>query len=539
MKRLLQSLPVRAKLGLIITLFSLLTLGISLQSGLELKRELLDARQQQSQVVVELALGMLKQIQAEQGDSPAAQAQALKMLRNLRYGESDYLWVNDLNAKMLMHPINPKLEGQDLQQVKDAKGFNVFQAIVELAKRQGQGSVNYWWPKPGHAEAVEKISYIHHFQPWGWVIGTGLYVDDIEALFWSSMGLVVVEIVLALSLIILLSLAIARSITSPLKRIQRLCQELAQGKLTSRLPARGTDELGQVCASLNTSLDSLQPLLKQLSAGSQDMHQATHAMQQATQETFQGIHQQSQDTESLVMAMTEMSASSIQVADHARDTLQLTESADQAAQRGQQLVETSISRICSLGEAVEKSAEQVRQLGTHADMVSQILEEIAAISEQTNLLALNAAIEAARAGEQGRGFAVVADEVRKLAQRTQESTQQIHHLNDKLRVASQDAAEVMQQGLSQANASMEQARQAGGQLADIVRQVSDIRNMSAQVAAAVQQQSAVAEEMSQNLSSIASAAEQSRHGTQEVAERSSKLAELAQRFQHWSGQFQA
>lgn len=540
MHTLLKQLSVRAKLGLILCLFTALAISIKAYDLMGLRAKLLEAREQQSRYAVELAISTLDALSQRPDLSPAqAQQQALQLIQAMRYGGQEYLWVNDLQPSMLMHPFKPELNGQNLSRLTDPSGKALFNEMVEVAKRDGQGLVSYLWPKPGHDQPVAKISYVQLFKPWGWVVGTGLYIDDIDALFWAEVRDSSIFLLLTLGALLMVALLIARAITQPLGMIRELIVEVAGGDLTRRLQYDSRDELGQVCEALNHTLTVLQELIRNLSDNAQEITQASADMDRTTKETCLGIRQQTQETEQLATAMHEMSATAQDVAHNAQRTADTTLEADQAAQAGHRLVEDSIRLICSLADAVQQSVATVHTLEQHTENVGGILQEIAAISEQTNLLALNAAIEAARAGEQGRGFAVVADEVRKLAHRTQESTQQINELNDKLRLACKAAGEVMRQGHEQAQTSVAQAQQTGQHLHAIVNQVSQIRDMNTLVAAAVQQQSAVAEEMNQNLSSIASVAEQSRSGAERIASHSSRLAQMAQELQRWSSRFQA
>lgn len=540
MHTLLKQLSVRAKLGLILCLFTALAISIKAYDLMGLRAKLLEAREQQSRYAVELAISTLDALSQRPDLSPTqAQQQALQLIQAMRYGGQEYLWVNDLQPSMLMHPFKPELNGQNLSRLTDPSGKALFNEMVEVAKRDGQGLVSYLWPKPGHDQPVAKISYVQLFKPWGWVVGTGLYIDDIDALFWAEVRDSSIFLLLTLGALLMVALLIARAITQPLGMIRELIVEVAGGDLTRRLQYDSRDELGQVCEALNHTLTVLQELIRNLSDNAQEITQASADMDRTTKETCLGIRQQTQETEQLATAMHEMSATAQDVAHNAQRTADTTLEADQAAQAGHRLVEDSIRLICSLADAVQQSVATVHTLEQHTENVGGILQEIAAISEQTNLLALNAAIEAARAGEQGRGFAVVADEVRKLAHRTQESTQQINELNDKLRLACKAAGEVMRQGHEQAQTSVAQAQQTGQHLHAIVNQVSQIRDMNTLVAAAVQQQSAVAEEMNQNLSSIASVAEQSRSGAERIASHSSRLAQMAQELQRWSSRFQA
>jgi aerotaxis receptor len=257
------------------------------------------------------------------------------------------------------------------------------------------------------------------------------------------------------------------------------------------------------------------------------------------EQSSDGIRQQQSETDQVATAITEMAASVQEVARNAQNTADAADKADAEARAGRQVVADTGTAIGRLAAEVEKASGVIQQLETRSSEITSVLDVIRGIAEQTNLLALNAAIEAARAGEQGRGFAVVADEVRTLASRTQQSTQEIQSMIEKLQDGARSAVKVMTLSREQADSSVEQARHAAASLENITRSVSVITDMSAQIATAVEEQSAVGEEINRNVVSIrhisdanADTGAQSEQAAQNVAQLALSLQQLATQF--WS-----
>ena len=254
-------------------------------------------------------------------------------------------------------------------------------------------------------------------------------------------------------------------------------------------------------------------------------------------QTRNGVQRQQVETEQVATAMNEMVATAQNMVDNAEMAASATEQADNEAQAGSKVVTQNIAQINGLADAVERAAEVIHRLEGDSESIGTVLDVIRGIAEQTNLLALNAAIEAARAGEQGRGFAVVADEVRSLASRTQESTQEIQAMIEQLQSGAREAVKAMSDGREQAQASVEQAARAGSSLEAITHAVASIREMNRHISDAARQQGEVADEINRNLSTITQVAEQTSEGTESLGEASSKLAGLSQQLQSLVGHF--
>ncbi len=336
-------------------------------------------------------------------------------------------------------------------------------------------------------------------------------------------------VIAAASLIIGVALGIwiATGVRKSLDKTNAVFKEMAASKDLSLRLEEGKDELGQMGVNFNQMASTFQGLMNQLASASTQLAAAAEELSVITAQSNEGVQRQQSDTEQMVTAVNEMSASLHEVAQNAVLTADAVSSADKEALSGKQVVRQTIATIQSMADEVEKTSAVIEQLAVDSDSIGTVLDVIRDIAEQTNLLALNAAIEAARAGEQGRGFAVVADEVRTLAQRTQESTQQIQDTIQRLQSRAQSAVKVMKDGRQQAIKSVEQVGAAGASLDGIVKAVETINEMTTQIASAVEQQSAVSEEINHSIVSVSDVCNEVSEGAMQTAKAGQEISQLA------------
>ncbi|WP_038088127.1 HAMP domain-containing methyl-accepting chemotaxis protein [Acidihalobacter prosperus] len=333
--------------------------------------------------------------------------------------------------------------------------------------------------------------------------------------------------------------AIGRSITRPLNRTVATLRDIAEGEgnLTARIETHARDELGDLAQAFNTFVGKIQTLVVQVARSIDELGAAAGRVEDITRETHGGAARQQNESGLLATAITEMAASADEVARHAAEAAQSAERAGDSSRSGRGVVDDTTRAIESLAARVEDASRVMNRLGKDSERIGEILDVIQGIAEQTNLLALNAAIEAARAGEQGRGFAVVADEVRGLASRTQEATGQIQQMVERLQGGAHDAVDTIGQSAEAAREVVVQATQARGALGDIATAVTTITDMNAQIATAATEQQTVAEEINRNIVAINGIAEETAAGTRQLESASAQLADIAQRLQRLVGQF--
>ncbi|WSE84084.1 methyl-accepting chemotaxis protein [Pseudomonas donghuensis] len=336
---------------------------------------------------------------------------------------------------------------------------------------------------------------------------------------------------LALLVGVLAAVIITRQITRPLRETLAVVEKIAAGDLTHNLRVTRRDELGVLQQGIQRMGSTLRDLITGIRDGVTQIASAAEELSAVTEETSAGVNSQKVETDQVATAMHEMAATVQEVARNAEHASEAATEADSQARAGDQVVAEAIGQIERLAEEVHRSTEAMGLLQQESQKIGSVMDVIKSVAEQTNLLALNAAIEAARAGEAGRGFAVVADEVRGLAQRTQKSTEEIEELVAGLQSGTQQVANVMLGSRNLTDSSVELTRKAGASLESITRTVSNIQSMNQQIAAAAEQQSAVAEEISRSILNVRDVSEQTAAASDETAASSVELARLGNQLQ--------
>ncbi|WP_279474357.1 methyl-accepting chemotaxis protein [Aeromonas caviae] len=452
----LGDIAVSRKLMLLLSLALVGFIALLLISASALHRNLMSEREARLQAVLDLAMSRIQALAATLPPEQA-KAQAKAMLDSMRFDGDNYLFVLDEDRRVVVHPAKPELVGQ---QMGNNPAESHWQHMVDLGKGGHQGRLEYQWVSPS-GEAAQKMSLVTGYQPWGWILGSGVLLQDIEATMWSQYEWMGGATLLVILLMGLLGLAISRSIVNPLAEINKAMARVAAGDLVVSIPVLGRDELGAVASSTNQGLDAIRRALLEASQGARNVADAALRIAASAEQTNQAVNSQRDQLAQLATAMNEMSATIADVAGHAENTARDTQDATSEAGLGNQDVHASVHGIQALATEVDQATSQVNQLKEGVMQISEVTAVISAISEQTNLLALNAAIEAARAGEQGRGFAVVADEVRQLASRTRHSTEEIQSTITQLQQRAVTAANAMDASRKLAESSVNQSEKAG------------------------------------------------------------------------------
>ncbi len=360
------------------------------------------------------------------------------------------------------------------------------------------------------SDTPTKMAFSSYFEPWEWVVVSVAYKDDEQTAFTHWL-LSLIAITCAIFAILLFTAwMISKSITRPLNSIVKIMDDISQGTgdLTKKLTCSGCNEFSQLSKSFNLFVEKISDIIENVSSKNNHILDVSNMMTLVMSATVQRSELQLAETEMLASASTELSYSIENVAERAKESSMAAESAESAATKAIEAMSQNLTSMNQLSEALANTQNEVASMETFSNKVSSVLEVIVAIAEQTNLLALNAAIEAARAGEQGRGFAVVADEVRTLAQRTQNSTQEINQIIDDLQKGTRGVVGSMQEGISHSHACVESAASANDVFQGVMEHVKKITEMNLEIATAVDEQSKVTCEIAQSSQSIADSSKQ-------------------------------
>jgi methyl-accepting chemotaxis protein len=348
-----------------------------------------------------------------------------------------------------------------------------------------------------------------------------------------------ISVIAGLTLSFILSLWLARGIITPVNLTNTMLKDISEGEgdLTKRIVIMTNDEMGELGQNFNHFVQKLQKIISEIALVTSQIASSSEEMSVITQQTSLGVSKQNKETEQVASAMTQMTATVKEVNGNAEKASQAADSANKAAVEGNQVVEETVQAINGLSDDVAESANVIKQLKGHSENIGNVLEVIKSIADQTNLLALNAAIEAARAGEQGRGFAVVADEVRTLAKRTQQSTQQIESLIEVLQTGANKAVDVMTKSCDRSRVTVDLAKNAGESLTSIGQAVETILHMNAQIVIATGEQHVVTQGIARSVVNIQMVSEETELGAQQTSQASAQLAHLSVQLATMVGQF--
>ena len=495
---------------------------------------------------VETAYGVLEYFAAAAGRGELTQAEAQDRakaaIKGLRYGAEDYFWINDTQPAMIMHPFKPELDGKDLSQSADPNGKKLFVEFVDVCRKEGGGYVDYFWPKPGFDEPVAKISYVKLFPQWNWIIGNGLYIDDVEAslahVLKTTIGLLGAVVLVTALLVIGMSRSLTGALRSFMAALGKLaqgdtgiavhgsvCREIdslglamrrlaeimnarsevalgiADGDLTHRVELLSErDLLGQSMARMHGNLSDI---LCQVQATSMQIAADAGQISAGSSALADGATRQAAALEEISSSMQDIASQTGQNAENARQANALAAQGLDFAGKGNEEME---GMMAAMGE-----------ISSAAENISRIIKVIDEIAFQTNLLALNAAVEAARAGQHGKGFAVVAEEVRNLAGRSAK--------------AAKETEELIASSVAKTERGLVIADRTAASLKEIVTVSAKVSDLIQEIAAASNEQAQAIQQINQGLAQIDQVNQQATANTEESAASASVLADHARQLQ--------
>jgi methyl-accepting chemotaxis protein len=546
---MLDTLKFKSKIVLLVTAtFIGLAIG-ALSDAASLRQDLMDARKLQVRSIVEtavqIAAALHARAQAGGLSDEEARARAAQAIQDMRYGgrdgKSEYLYIYGANGTTVMHPIRTEWIGRNMvDEVRDGKGRYTLRDILAIAGASGAGFVDTSFPRPGSTEPVDKLQYVASFGPWNWVIGTGVYVDDVDQAYWSSIGTRLSINVAIMLVIVALGVLIARSVLrqlggEPADAVQ-VMKRAAAGDLTVDIPQSSA---GSLLGELSRMLCAIRQMVGDISSKSDIVRRTAEGISVASGQVAVASHRQADSASAMAAAVEQLTVSINQISESAHDTERYSSAAATLAASGETRVAEAANEMALIAQQTSSAAGAIRSLESRAAEISTIANVIKEIAAQTNLLALNAAIEAARAGEQGRGFAVVADEVRKLAERTSSATEEITSMIGAIQADTATAVDTMDKALPQVERGLDLARQAEHSLREIRDGAGTTLERIRDVALVTQEQSAASTSIAQQVESIAQMVEETSASTQHTADSARdldaiarELGELVARFRH-------
>ncbi|BBA69564.1 methyl-accepting chemotaxis protein [Geobacter sulfurreducens] len=519
---------------------------------------MIDARKAELRAEVKIALGLLEGVQREAQEKglseDEARQRALAVLRPIRFfdNKSGYFFiynVADEKPVCVMVPTKPEIEGKDASDWKDKKG-NLYVMDLARAAKSGGGFVEYYFPKKGDDPPLPKLGYVETFGPWQWMVGTGVYVDDIEAQAAAiradarhKLGRKITVEAGVMLLVVLGGIGCAwllmGRISRPLAQLVDVARDLAEGDgdLTRKLDVSSQDEVGEACRWINVFIEKLRGIIARVADTTHQLAAASAQVNVSAEQIATGAEEVASQASTVATAGEEMASTSHEIAQNCALAADGARRASDSATAGAGVVAQTVAVMDRIASRVKASAQTVESLGSRGDQIGEIVGTIQDIADQTNLLALNAAIEAARAGEQGRGFAVVADEVRALAERTTKATKEIAGMIRAIQQETRTAVGSMEEGVRDVETGTAEAARSGEALREILDQINDVSLQVNQIATAAEEQTATTSEISTNMQQITGVVQDTSRGAHESAAAANRLNGLAQELQRLVGQF--
>jgi methyl-accepting chemotaxis protein len=500
-----KTVSVAARLRWMAAGVTLMTLGLAAWTGFAFYQSTLEQRLATTRNVVQQSVAIAQKYadaaRAGQMTDDAARQKAMAEIKALRYDGKEYVWINDMQPRMVMHPIKPELEGKDLSEFKDAAGTKLFIAMTDLVKHQGNGFYDYVWPKPGSTDSEPKRSYVAGFAPWQWVIGSGVYVTEART---AAMRFATVSLATGLRggvAVFMFVNGLARSMQRRLREVEAALAGIAGGDLTHTLASDRNDEIGRLVVAVNRTRDGLAHVVSQVRASTENIANSSTEIATGNLDLSQRTEETSSNLQRTASSMQQLTGTVRQSAEAASQANTLANSASEVASRGGVVVSQVVSTMNEISAASRK--------------ISDIIGVIDGIAFQTNILALNAAVEAARAGEQGRGFAVVAGEVRTLAQRSAAAAKEIKTL--------------IGSSVERVETGGRLVQDAGSTMHEIVASVQRVSSIVGEITAAASEQSSGIGEVNGAVTQLDRMTQQNAALVEESAAAAESLKEQAQR----------
>ena len=487
-------------------------------------------------------VAQFEQLSSKEGiNEQQAKAYATQMLRENKYHDSEYVYVVDEQLNFVATPHDPQLHGTSFNDFKDAEGKSIGQLVARLVGNKTNQIITYHWNSERDGEVVDLTSVVQKTPKWGWYIGTGISYAEADARYWdTAKWLLSLSIVIAVILSVALArfgLALNNALGAEINDVHKLVLKVSKGHLKQDAKFSNANE-ESVVGAINYMQSALQGVLQGIKDVADNLHNQTEDSERRAGELDGLTRTMNEETQMVASAITQLTASASNVADNAKQTADSVSDAEKQGQSANLLTQEASKTINLLESQIDNAGANIQLLDDEVNNIANVLTVIQGIAEQTNLLALNAAIEAARAGEQGRGFAVVADEVRQLAQRTQSSTEEIHQMITKLQNATKDAKSSVSQSIQTSEKTVEKSQQVSDQLLQIANSLGEISQMTHQISTASVEQLAAGEDTAQRIVNISDTASNTLNVSQQAQSAAHETQQLSGNLEAEMNKFQ-
>nr|WP_247684736.1 methyl-accepting chemotaxis protein [Pseudoalteromonas luteoviolacea] len=469
-------------------------------------------------------------VQSGELSEQEAKRLAAKILQENKYHDSEYVYVVDNKLDFVAAPHDPQLHGTSFNDFKDANGNSIGRLVERLVGNKTNRIITYHWTSERNGEVVDLTSVVQKTSRFGWYVGTGISYKEVDARYWETASwLLSLSLIIAVALTFAIArygLSLSNKLGAELNDVLAIVREVSQGNLTSLIDTSTAKDYS-IMAAMRYMQDGLKGVVGGLMTVSDTLKEQSYDGEARSTELENLTQSLSEETQMVASAITELTASAQTVVEHAEQAAFSVQEAENQGQNADRLTSDASEAIALLEQQIDSAGSNIQALDEEVNNIANVLSVIQSIAEQTNLLALNAAIEAARAGEQGRGFAVVADEVRQLAQRTQSSTEEIHTMIGNLQSATQEAKSSVSLSIATSEKTVTMSSEASEALRSVASSLSAISQMSDQIALAAKEQLAAGEDTAQRVVTISDTASQTANVSQQAHAATDSIKALA------------
>jgi len=497
----------------------------------DVEKAYIAAQEQKLREVIELAKNSIKDLYENNSmDKETLKQEAKKRLRNAWYSNDGYIFTYDGSGTNMVLPPKPSLEGKNLIDLKDKNNVYIIRELLQKAK-SGGGFVRYIWPKPSkNNQEVPKLSYAIYLEKWDWMIGTGIYIDDIDdyigkikeehAASLKKMIAIIIGITFLLIIVVTIILNfLLNRIIKPINDVTNDLKTIAEGEgdLTKQIDIKSNDETGILARYFNLFIAKLREIIQAVKDNSNSLASSTSELSATSEELARTFNDQANQVSTVASAVAELEATSQGILSAIKESDNMSKNAVEVTKDGKVVLDRLIKELNTLENKMTSLGNTIKNLTQSSSEIGNILSTINDIADQTNLLALNAAIEAARAGEHGRGFAVVADEVRKLAEKTQSSTKEIESIVKSVQKETTLSEKNMEESTETIEKSLKTITETNEKFEEIMRMVQELANKNISIGISTEEQFKAIEDISKSIQSISAGIEQSSKAVEEVA----------------------